>query len=183
MRKTVAHLFSTVDGAVDDPSRFQFDSFDAGVAAAMERHLSTVDAMLLGRVLYEEWADYWPGHDDPDDFGAFINPLRKYVVSSTLQEPLAWQNSTLLHGDPMDAVRALKHAEGRDIAVGGITMIRSLLDHNLLDELILTVHPALAGIGRRLMYNHEHVVRLVLVAHEATEKGNLVLTYRKRPRH
>ena len=182
MRKIVAHLFSSVDGAVDEPYRFQFDSFDEATGQAMGRNLSTVDAMLLGRVLYEEWAEYWPGKDDPDDFGAFINPLPKYVVSATLQEPLAWQNSTLLHHDPIEAIRALKASEGGDISVGGITLIRSLIEHDLLDELLLTVHPALAGNGRHLMHGHDDVTRLELVAHEVTEKGNLLLTYRPRPR-
>lgn len=182
MRKTVAHLFTTVDGAVDDPYRFQFDSFDEGLAAAMDRNLSTVDAMLLGRVLYQEWAAYWPAHPDADEFGGFINPLRKYVVSSTLTEPLAWENATLLHGDPLTAVRALKETEGGDISVGGLTLIRSLIEADLLDELILTVHPALSGAGRRLMAATDEVIRLELVEHEVTPKGNLVLTYRRRPR-
>ena len=183
MRKIVAHLFSSVDGAVDEPYRFQFDSFDEGLGRAMDRNLSTVDAMLLGRVLYEEWAAYWPANDDVDEFGGFINPLPKYVVSATLQEPLTWQNSTLIHGNAMDAIRELKATEGGDISVGGITLIRSLIDEDLLDELILTVHPALAGNGRRLMHDHDTVTRLELVDHEVTEKGNLVLTYRTRPRH
>ncbi len=182
-RKLTAHLFSSVDGAVDAPYRYQFDSFDEGVGNAMNRQLAEVDAFLLGRVLYEEWAAYWPKNDDLDDFGGFINPLQKYVVSATLQEPLTWQNSTLLHHDAMDAVRALKQTEGGTISAGGITLIRSLIDHDLLDELLLTIHPALAGNGRRLMHGHDQVTRLELVEHEVTEKGNLVLTYRKRPRH
>lgn len=97
-RKITAHLFSSVDGAVDAPYRFQFDSFDEGAGRAMDRNLQGVEAFLMGRVLYEEWSDYWPKNDDLDEFGGFINPLPKYVVSATLQEPLAWQNSTLLHG-------------------------------------------------------------------------------------
>lgn len=182
-RKLVAHLFSSVDGAVDDPFRFQFDSFDEGLGRAMDRNLSTVDAMVLGRQLYTEWADYWSKNADVDEFGGFINPLPKYVVSSTLPEPLEWQNSTLLKGDPMEAIAALKETEGGDISVGGITLIRSLIDADLLDELVLSVHPALAGIGRRLMHDHDVVTRLELIEHEVTEKGNLILTYRKRPRH
>lgn len=179
-RKLTAHLFSSVDGAVDEPYRFQFDSFDAGLGEAMERNLAPVDAMLLGRVLYEEWASYWPQHTDPDDFGAFINPLPKYVVSETLAAPLAWQNSTLLSGgsDAMDGVRELKATEGGVISVGGITLIRSLIEANLLDELILTIHPALAGNGRRIMFDAEQVTRMELADHEVTEKGNVVLTYR-----
>ena len=182
-RTLTAHLFSSVDGAVDDPFRFQFDSFDEGTGRAMGRNLAGVDAFLLGRVLYEEWATYWPGKDDPDDFGAFINPVPKYVVSATLQEPLAWQNTTLLHGDPAEAIRALKESEGGTISAGGITLIRSLIEHDLLDELYLTVHPALAGNGRHLMHGHDDVQRLELAAHEVTERGNLLLTYRPRARH
>lgn len=181
MRKTVAHLFSSVDGAVDEPYRFQFDSFDEGLGQQMDKNLSTVDAMLLGRVLYEEWAAYWPNNADVDEFGGFINPLPKYVVSSTLQEPLEWENSTLLHGDPVEAITALKNTEGGDISVGGITLIRFMIENDLLDELILSIHPALAGAGRRLMHNHEVVTRLELIDSVVTEKGNVVLTYAKRP--
>lgn len=123
MRKTVAHLFSSVDGAVDAPFRFQLDSFDEGLDNAMDRNLATVDAMLLGRVLYTEWAEYWP--EATDEFGVFVNPLKKYVVSTTLTGPLEWQNSELLTGDPMEAIRALKQTEGGDISVGGITLTRS----------------------------------------------------------
>ncbi len=106
MRKTVAHLFSSVD----TPFRFQLDSFDEGLGNAMDRNLATVDAMLLGRVLYTEWAEYRP--EATDEFGVFVNPLKKYVVSTTLTGPLEWQNSELLTGDPMEAIRALKQTEG-----------------------------------------------------------------------
>jgi dihydrofolate reductase len=182
-RKITAHLFSSVDGAVDAPYRFQFDSFDEGAGRAMDRNLQGVEAFLMGRVLYEEWSDYWPKNDDLDEFGGFINPLPKYVVSATLQEPLAWQNSTLLHGDPVEAIRALKETEGGTITAGGITLIRTLVENDLLDELYLTIHPALAGTGRRLLHGHEDVQRLELVDSEVTEKGNLLLTYRPRARH
>lgn len=179
MRKIVAHLFSSVDGAVDAPYRFQLDSFDEGLGNAMDRNLATVDAMLLGRVLYTEWAEYWP--EATDEFGVFINPLKKYVVSSTLTAPLEWQNSELLTGDPMDAIRALKQTEGGDISVGGITLIRSLIENDLLDELIISVNPALAGDGRHLRDGHTLPRRLELAEHEVTEKGNVILTYRPRP--
>ena len=92
-------------------------------------------------------------------------------------------NSTLLHGDVMADVRALRASEGGTIAVGGITMIRSLIDHDLLDELILTIHPVLAGNGRRLMHGHDRIIRLELVEQEVTEKGNVIVVYRRRPRH
>lgn len=178
MRKVVAHLFSSADGVVDSPHLFQFDNFGPDEAEMMGKNLAGVDASILGRVIYEQWADYWPQHNE--DFGLMINPVRKYVATRTLSEPLSWENSTVIDGDLLGFVRTLKDGEGGDIAVNGISVIRQLLEAGLLDSLILTVHPVLAGEGKRLFDNGDEPLRLELVDSQITSVGNAILTYVKK---
>ncbi len=178
MRKVVAHLFSSLDGVVESPNLFQFDSFGAEEAEMMGRNLASVDANILGRVIYEQWAEYWPQHNE--DFGLLINPVRKYVATRTLTDPLSWQNSTVIDGDLLDFVRGLRETEGGDIAVNGISVIRQLLQAGLLDALILTVHPVLFGAGVRIFDGLDEPFRLELIESQVTPVGNAILTYRRR---
>lgn len=105
------------------------------------------DAMLLGRVQYEEFAAHWPTSDD--DFADFMNNQKKYVVTNTLTEA-SWNNTEIISGDVLDRLRALKASEGKDIAItGSLTLVRSLLSAGLLDRLQLFVHPIIVGKGAR----------------------------------
>lgn len=178
MRKITAHLFASVDGVVDDPSVFQFDSFGEREGELMGRALSGVTGAVLGRVIYEQWADYWPKHND--DFGLVINPIEKFVPSTTLEGPLAWENSKLIEGDLLDFVRELRGQDGGDVIVCGISVIAQLLDADLLDALTLTVHPVFVGEGRRIFDALEAPLRLELLESESTSLGNAFLTYRRR---
>ena len=176
MRTLTATLFASVDGVVESPHLWQLDSFDDQVGEAMDAMISATDTVLLGRVSYEEWAGYWP--TATDEFGEFINPVRKLVASRTLTGDLAWQNSALLEGDLEDAVSDLKHSEGGDIAVcGSISVVRQLLFAGLLDRLTLIVHPVVAGAGGHLFRPEDPMTRLHLHAVERTEKGNVVVVY------
>ena len=145
MRKVTAHLFSSADGVVESPNLFQFDRFGPEEGEAMGKALAPVTDVILGRTIYDEWSGYFAGNDE--DFGAFINPVAKHVASRTLQDPLEWNNSTVIGADLLDFVRELKHGEGGEISVNGISVIRQLLDAGLLDTLTLTVHPVLVGQG------------------------------------
>lgn len=179
MRKVVTGLFQSVDGVVSAPNEWQFDSFDEGVGAAMTRMLGSIDAVLLGRVTYDEWSGYWPTSDD--EFGAFINPIPKYVASRTLSGPLAWRNAELIEGDLERFVADLKQTDGGDISIcGSISVVRQLLFAGLLDEVTLTVHPVVAGPGRRLFEPGDPMTRLTLVDGEVTSAGNAILTYARR---
>lgn len=175
MRRITAHLFSSADGNVESPNLFQFDSFDDECGQAMGVALATADTTILGRVLYGEWSDYFPKAADP--FADWINPTTKYVASRTLTGPLEWQNSQLIEGDFLDFVRDLKQGDGGDIAVNGITVIRELVAADLVDALTLTVHPVLAGDGRRLFDGTVTPQRLQLIDSQITSKGNALLTY------
>lgn len=179
MRRVTAHLFASVDGVVEDPHLWQFDSFDAGTGRAMDKALSTSDAMVMGRVLYDQWSGYWP--TATDEFGQFINPAAKYVASRTLSGPLTWTNSELIEGDLIDFVRALKQTDGADITLGGISVIRQLFLAGLVDALSFTVHPVLVGAGRRLLEPGDAPTRMELIDSTTTEKGNLLLSYALKP--
>ena len=104
MRKVTAGLFHSVDGVVQDPFKFQFDSFDEDLGKGLTKMINTVDTVVLGRVSYQEWAGYWPNASQDEDFAAFINPVEKFVASRSLSEPLEWENSHLIEG-PLEGVR------------------------------------------------------------------------------
>ena len=179
MRRVTAHLFSSIDGVVSRPHLFQFDAFGPEEGEAMGRALAPVTDVILGRRIYDEWADYWP-HNPDDGFGDFINPVRKHVASRTLTGPLGWHNATIIEGDLLDFVRRLKEGDGGDISVNGISVVRQLLDGGLLDTLTLTVHPVFAGTGRTLMEDRAEPFRLELVDSQVTSVGNAMLTYRRK---
>jgi dihydrofolate reductase len=176
MRKLTAGLFSSVDGVVQDPFKFQFDSFDEELGNGLDDMMRRTDTVMLGRVSYQEWAGYWP--TATDEFGKFINPVQKFVASRTLTDDLEWENSQLIDGDLEDFVRKLKGGTGGDIAVcGSISVVRQLLFAGLLDSLTLMFHPVIAGPGRRLFGPEDPTTRLELQQSQITSKGNAVLQY------
>jgi dihydrofolate reductase len=178
MRKLTAGLFHSVDGVVEAPNLWQFDSFDDDLGTLLTGVQARTDTVLLGRVGYSEWSGYWPGATADGDFAAFINQVPKHVASHTLKGPLAWENATLIEGDVDAFVRELKNRQGRDIAaMAGITIVRHLLFAGLLDELTLITHPVVAGTGRHLFEPGDPVTRLALKDSRRTSKGNVVSTY------
>jgi dihydrofolate reductase len=178
MRKVTAGLFSSVDGVVEAPHLWQFDSFDDELGAGMDAMLERTDTVILGRVSYQEWSGYWPTAAADDEFGGFINPVEKFVASTTLQGGLEWENSRLIEGGLEEFVTALRDTEGKDISVcGSISVVRQLLFAGLLDSLILMIHPVIAGSGRRLFGPEDPTTRLTLQESSITSKGNAILTY------
>lgn len=176
MRKLFAGLFISLDGVVEAPNLWQFDNFDEDMMAAMGLQLATEDTVLLGRVTYQEWAPYWPTSTD-EPFASFINNTPKYVVSTTLDK-VEWQNSKLIKGDLVKGITALKQQPGKTIGVAGSpTLVRSLLQANLLDELILMVHPVIVGSGKRLFSDKGDLKRMKLVESKTTRTGVILATY------
>lgn len=151
MRKLVSNLFVSLDGVVEAPDQWSLGYWNDQLEAVVGQGMAAADAMLLGRVTYEGFADVWPGRTGRDDPGAkFLNSVRKYVLSTTLTE-VTWHNSTLLTGDPAGAVRELKDGEGGDIVTSGSpTVVRWLLAEGLVDELHLLLYPVVVGRGKRL---------------------------------
>jgi len=114
--------------------------------------INAQDAVLLGRVTYQEWAAYWPTAPDEHAFARFINSVPKYVVSTTLSTVEDWQPATVIKGDISQTIAQLQQQPGKNIgAHGSLTLVRSLLEQDLLDELIVVVFPLLLGGGRRLL--------------------------------
>jgi dihydrofolate reductase len=178
MRQVVAALFVSLDGVTESPDKWQFEHFDDEMMAEMASQIADQDAVLLGRVTYQEWAPYWPTSTD-EPFASFINDTPKYVFSTTLEEPLEWQNSTLIKGNVAEEIAALKQQAGKNIGIAGSpTLVESLLQDDLLDELKLMVHPVVAGGGKRLFKDGRALKRLKLVDSKTTSTGVSILTYR-----
>lgn len=176
MRKVVSGLFISLDGVTEAPNEWQFDNFDAEMGAAMGAHIAAEDTILLGRVTYQEWAPFWPTSTD-EPYASHINNTPKYVVSTTLDR-VDWQNSTLIKGDLAGEIARLKAQPGRNIGVAGSpTLVRSLLQQDLLDELTLMIHPVVVGHGKRLFNGEGDLKQLKLVNEQTTSTGVSLLTY------
>ncbi len=178
MRKVVSGLFISIDGVVEAPNLWQFDVFDEDMGAAMSAHINSEDTILLGRVTYSEWAPYWPTATD-EPYASHINNTPKIVVSTTLKQ-VAWKNSTLVSGNLPGVIGELKRQPGKNIGVAGSpTLVRSLLRDDLIDELILMIHPVIAGSGKRLFADGTALKRLKLVNSAITRSGVAFLTYHR----
>lgn len=176
MRKVIAGLFISLDGVTEAPNEWQFDNFDAEMGAAMGAHIAAEDTILLGRVTYQEWAAYWPTSND-EPYASHINNTPKYVVSTTLNR-VEWKNSTLIKGPLPEEIARLKQQPGKNIGVAGSpTLVRSLLQDDLLDELTLMTHPVVVGHGKRLFRDGSELKRLKLVNSQTTSTGVLIATY------
>ncbi len=138
-------VIETVDGGETSPP----GSDD--LAAVMREQMAAADAVLLGRVTYEEFAGYWPAQtNDPTGISDYLNRTTKYVVSSSLTRP-SWQHTTVLRGSLTDHIATLKRSPGKDIVTtGSITLVHWLMRENLIDAYRLFVYPAVSGRGRRL---------------------------------
>jgi dihydrofolate reductase len=135
-------------------------------------------AILLGRRTYEDFFSSWPSQPD-NPFTVVLNESQKYVASTTLREPLPWNNSTLLPGDAALAVAGLKEQPGSDLVVlGSGELVRSLMRHNLVDAYVLLIHPLILGTGRRLFADDGAFAALRLIDTKTTSTGVVMATYR-----
>jgi len=157
MAKVVVTEFMSLDGVVEDPGgaedfehggwSFEFSRGDEGDKFKLDETRET-EALLLGRVTYEGFAEAWPSREG--EFADKFNNMPKYVVSSTLDEA-DWNNSTVLRGDVAEEVGKLKQGLDGDIVVhGSAQLAQTLIDHDLVDELRLMVFPVVLGSGKRL---------------------------------
>lgn len=182
MRKVVLYTLMSVDGAVEDPTRY-FSDFDEEMDANQARIIGAQDAVLLGRRMYDEWSQYWPASDD-QPFADFVNNVPKYVLtSSTLTT--SWANTIVATSTPANLVAELKAQPGGDIGVhGSIDLARSMLRAGLVDQLSLVIAPVLSGIGRRLFDADlfgDDVLRLELLRATGTSSGGVLLDYQLVP--
>jgi len=172
MGKIVVTEFISLDGVIEDPGGaedYRHGGWTFEIARGAEgdkfklEELQETEVQLLGRVTYEGFAAAWPKMEDEAGFAAKMNGMPKYVVSSTL-ERADWENTTILSGDPADSVATLKEeVDGVILVAGSATLVRSLIENDLVDELRLMVFPVLLGQGKRLFPEGEakHSLRLV----------------------
>ena len=167
MRTLVVSQNITVDGSIEmlgdwfDP---QGQADQTGLIEEVQRQDRQSDALLTGRQTFEDLRGYWPQQiDDPTGITRYLNDVSKYVVSSTLTDP-QWQNTTVLSGDPLRQVRALKDQQGLDIVItGSISLCHTLIKAGLVDEYRLFVYPVVQGHGRRLFPDGFEIPRLRLL--------------------
>jgi dihydrofolate reductase len=186
MARVVVTEFVTVDGVVEDPGgsekferggwAFQFERGDDGDKFKLDETMAS-DALLLGRVTYEGFAEAWPSRTG--EFADKFNSMPKYVVSSTLESP-KWNNTTVIAGDVTGEIARLKEEFERDIVVhGSVQLVRALLEHDLVDEWRLMVFPTVLGSGKRLFDDTSATKVLKLEeARPVGPDGVVILTYR-----
>jgi dihydrofolate reductase len=189
MRRLLVIEYLSVDGVIQAPGHAAEDpegGFGHGGWSApwMDDHrryvsgaLSTMGALLLGRLTYDIWARHWPGVTDPaDDIARVLNTVPKYVASRTLREG-PWPKTTVLSDVP-GQVAELKREPGRDIFVlGSAGLAQSLMRHGLVDEYRLMIHPLVLGTGKRLFADGAPVSKLRLAETAVTAGGLVTLTY------
>ncbi len=180
MRKVVAVELVSVDGVMESPEEWAFSYSNDEMQEANASGMAAADAMLLGRVTYQEFASYWPYQNSADQpYTDYLNSTPKFVVSTTLEEPLEWQNSTLIKGNLAEEITELKRLPGKDITIiGSAALVQSLLADGLLDELRLMVHPLVLGGGKRLLEDGGDQKALELLDSKTFDTGVLYLTYR-----
>jgi dihydrofolate reductase len=174
----------TLDGVIDAtddwfaPGDTDADADMTDVLDEVRRQREAADALLLGRVTFEELRGYWPlRNDDTTGIADYLDDVTKYVVSSTLGGP-EWQHTTVLRGDLVDEIRDLKARPGLDIVTtGSITLVHALVAAALVDEYRLFVYPVVVGRGRRLFADGSTVPRLRLTESRGFRSGIVLLRY------
>ena len=186
MSRLIVSQFTTLDGVMEDPGgsegtavggyAFKFERGEEGDRFKLDEVMAS-EALLLGRVTYEGFAAAWPEREG--DFADKFNGMKKYVVSATLRDP-EWNNTTVIADDVPAHVRELKERDGGDILVNGSgTLVRTLAEHDLVDEYRLMVFPTVVGGGKRLFPAGTKVDALELAeSRPVGDEGVVILIYR-----
>jgi dihydrofolate reductase len=175
MRKIVVGEFVSLDGVMETPENWTFQYWTDEIGAQLGSSFVTSDAFLLGRVTYDTFKATFSHQSGGQADG--MNNLAKYVVSTTLKSA-DWQNSTLIKGNIPDEIAKLKQEPGKDITVtGSATLVKTLMQHNLVDEYSLLVYPVVLGTGIRLFPNGIALSNLKLVETKSFSTGVVLLRY------
>jgi dihydrofolate reductase len=185
VRKVVAAEYLSLDGVTEDPGGagdFKYRGWtipywNDELAEYQSELLFASDALLLGRVTWEEFVASWPLRSG-DPFTDRMNSMPKFVASTTtLEEPLQW-NSTLLKGDVAEEVQKLKQQPGEGLLIyGSGTLVDTLMQHNLIDVYRLMIYPLALASGKRLFRERPDKTTLTLTDAKTTSTGVVVLTY------
>ncbi|WP_273838288.1 dihydrofolate reductase family protein [Halococcus sp. PRR34] len=188
MGDLIVSEFMTLDGVMEDPGggeefehggwSFQFDRGPEGDEFKLNEALES-EALLLGRTTYEGFAAAWPDQTDEAGFADKFNSMPKYVVSTTLEEPLEWNNSTLIRENVADEVAKLKQeSDGNILVNGSAQLVHTLMEHDLVDEYRLMTFPIVLESGKRLFGGTSDTTTLELVDTKTVGEGVVILTYR-----
>jgi dihydrofolate reductase len=191
MRNLIVNEFLSLDGVMQAPGApdedrsggfehggWQRQYFDESFLGIVSESMAETGGFVFGRRTYEIMAAHWPFQPDDDPFAPTLNGSPKYVASTTLTEPLAWQNSTLLQGDVAKAVAELKGQPGKDLVVlGSGELVQTLMENDLVDRYGLMFNPLVLGGGKRLFRDGSAMRKLRLVDSKTTGTGILVTTY------
>jgi len=178
MRKLVVTEFVTLDNIMESPHVWSFDYWNREIGQFKLDEVMASDALLLGRVTYEEFAAAWPVRKDEQGFADRMNSNAKYVVSTTLTPDKAtWNNTTVIREDVVGEVEKLKHMKGQDILVAGsATLIETLMLNGLVDEYRLLMYPVVLGKGKHL-FKEGSAAKLKLVEVKKFKSGVVLLRY------
>lgn len=192
MRNVIVSEFLTLDGVMQAPGGadedrsggfehggWQMPYLDEVAGSHISESMAESGGLLLGRKTYEIFAGYWPSAPPEEPIAAQMNAFAKYVVSTTLDEPLEWSNSLLIRGDVPEEVAKLKQQPGKDLhVIGSGDLSQTLMQHDLVDEYRLMINPLVLGSGKRLFREEGVRIPLELVDIKSTSTGVLILTYR-----
>ncbi len=177
MRKIVATEYVSLDGVMDEPGVWSGPFFNDEAIKFKYDELFASDALLLGRVTYEGFAKAWPTMEGTGDFGERMNGMPKYVVSTTLQN-LEWTNSHVISANVVEEISKLKEEPGQDLLLEGSgKLLHTLMEHDLVDEYRLMLHPIVLGGGKKLFESESQAKALKLVETRPLTSGIVILTY------
>jgi dihydrofolate reductase len=161
----------TLDGVMENPEAWAAPYADEVLMQRAQQGMARTGVMLFGRRTYEQMAAFWPKQTDGNPFTEHLNKAQKYVVSTTLEDPLPWVNSTVLAFD--DVARLDEPV----VILGSGQLIRSLMQQDLIDEFQLNIHPLVLGSGQRLFTDGQAALKLVDAT--PTTTGVVIATYRR----
>jgi dihydrofolate reductase len=178
MRHLINSTYVTLDGLIGDLERWHFGYMDAAAEKVAGDLLAGADALLLGRRTYEGFAAVWPTRTG--ELADKVNSMRKYVASTKL-ETADWNNSEIISGDLAGTVAEIKSQPGGHIVSYGIGPVaQTLMEHGLLDEIRLWLHPVLVGsVGTgEWLFREGNAATLTLLNTQVLDTGVVILSYR-----
>jgi dihydrofolate reductase len=191
MRKVIVSEFLTLDGVMQAPGApdedrsggfehggWQLPLMDEEAGNVIMEGFAETGGLLLGRVTYDIFAGYWPTAGSDEPLAKQINDMPKYVVSTTLREPLEWNNSHLITGDVAKEITELKRESGKDLRViGSGGLVQTLIQRDLVDQFDLMIYGVVLGSGKRLFRESTPKVSLRLIDSQTSKSGVLILRY------
>jgi dihydrofolate reductase len=192
MRKLIVIEWISLDGVVQAPGAPDEDVtggfehggwhlryFDDISRDWVVQNLTEAGGFLLGRRTYEGFAGHWPhASEEEQPVAQPLNTRPKYVASTTLTDPLQWQNSTVLQGSVPEAVLALKESDGENLLlIGSTELVQTLIEHTLVDEFRFMIDPVVVGGGKRIFRDDGTLRPLRLVHNQVTSTGAILATY------